>query len=70
MIPSRTSPPGTRFELPWRAIVALALAVSVMAFALFLTELVRNADAMRRNLAERQRADLEFIEQSIGDGLV
>jgi len=70
LIPSRTSPPGTRFELPWRAIVALALAVSVMAFALFLTELVRNADAMRRNLAERQRADLEFIEQSIGDGLV
>ena len=65
------SPPATtRSELPWRAIVPMALAVFVLAFALFLTELVRNSETMRRALAERQRADLEFIEQSIGDSLV
>ena len=63
-------PPGTRSELPWRAIVPMALAVTVLALALFLTELVRNSEALRRALAERQRADLEFIEQSIGDALV
>ncbi len=65
------SPPSSkRSELPWRAIVPMALAVFVLAFALFLTELVRNTDGLRRNLADRQHADLEFIEQSISDALV